>query len=1145
MIHPEHTLCASPTGMVFSWDNYPGALSYELQIATQPDFIGATTFTTNNSFYTPNLSSGQVYYWRVRAITSGGPTPWSFPRTFYAYTPNSFPGCLFWGSAQDLNLPNNTGVATWPTLSGSGYDLFQNVPANRPVYLAQGGFRNWPRIFFPGNQEYFTSNITPAQIENSDPLFIFQFGKCYNQSLGFLYYLGNASALPPAYTCRCAVTEQNDGRYRALAYDGAQSAFTYDFYTTNSQYALITVADVPSTSPGGPAKIFKNGHLQNSSLSVPVPVHPTATFRLGADQNGNLTGHFEVQEFILFNEALSDTQRKIVEKFILDKYAPPVNLGPDVVANGICANVTLQAGDFYSSYLWNTGDTTPSIVATNLGTYWVQVVDPFGRVSADTIRVLPPFNFQQLSDGHLCSGSAIVWDPNVPPGYNLLWSNGSTGNTLTITQPGSYYLTVTDAFNCSFTSDTVTLVLDSFPDADLGASSQTLCAGNFLAFNMPAGQGAQFLWSDGSSDTLLVVNTSGLYWAIATNQNGCVASDTVQVTVAGVAPLVDFATSTRCAGDTIQFSAIVDQPVSNYQWQFGGGVTASGSQAIHLFPTPGPKWVTLKVLGQSGCLGQKTKVLNILAQPTPAFNYSTDPCIFDTTFFFDQSSMPGGNVVQWEWHFGDPSSGAQNHSNDQNPFHIFTSAGIYQVTLRAFNDSLCSKTITVPVFVLPAAIPEFIYDRTCIGEPVQFTSQVTLPPGVALLGYQWNLGNGNTSALPHPQQVYPAGTYTVSLRVNSITQNKVCKAFRVKTLEINKDVLPGFALPDSVCVGVSLTLSDTGSVINDGVGWRLWRISDIGQITGQNVSYAFPEGATGWRTIRLVVQSAGGCRDSVQHTVFVKDAPHTSFTAIPPGGPVPLQVDFINQSSGAHQYLWFLNGVLFHQGDQPSQLTIQDGGNYIVSLVGQSPNGCTDTARVLLIADPPGIGLVLSNVDCQLNGDFLQFQATLLNGGSTEVTSVELLLTAGHQAVATYLWTGSLQSGSQVNIPLPLTLHQPGEAPYCCVKVIQYNGSIIPAEDADEHCKPLENNFWVGQVFPNPSGEEATGLYVHIPAEESLYMNVQDLGGKILWSEVFENLSSGLHFLYLPEISLNSGVYLVTLRYRDKKECRRWIVWER
>nr|MBP8967600.1 hypothetical protein [Paludibacteraceae bacterium] len=66
---------------------------------------------------------------------------------------------------------------------------------------------------------------------------------------------------------------------------------------------------------------------------------------------------------------------------------PAPNLGPDLT---LCENqyVTLDAG--YNpqwSYLWSTGDTTPTITVSTSGTYYVNVTSPNGCLGFDEVVI--------------------------------------------------------------------------------------------------------------------------------------------------------------------------------------------------------------------------------------------------------------------------------------------------------------------------------------------------------------------------------------------------------------------------------------------------------------------------------------------------------------------------------------------------------------------------------------------------------------------------------------------------------------------------------------------------------------------------------------------------------------------------------------
>ena len=134
---------------------------------------------------------------------------------------------------------------------------------------------------------------------------------------------------------------------------------------------------------------------------------------------------------------------------------PQPNLGSDSV---ICAGQPriLSSGDQYLSYHWNTGSTNSSITASQPGKYWLTVIDGNGCKGADTTFIpsieQPPGLFLGLdtaicSYGNLTLKSSSHFD-------RQLWNTGSAAATITINQPGIYWLEVIDDNNCKGT-DTI------------------------------------------------------------------------------------------------------------------------------------------------------------------------------------------------------------------------------------------------------------------------------------------------------------------------------------------------------------------------------------------------------------------------------------------------------------------------------------------------------------------------------------------------------------------------------------------------------------------------------------------------------------------------------------------------------------------
>jgi len=137
--------------------------------------------------------------------------------------------------------------------------------------------------------------------------------------------------------------------------------------------------------------------------------------------------------------------------------AIPVMLHPDPVVTldknpSLCdgSTKTLDAGSF-TSYLWSTGSVNRTITVNNTGTYSVIVTDNNGCNGSDVTvinNLLPlPSGFLPV-DTSVCSyGSVLV---KAISGYkNYLWSTGSVSSSVSITQPGQYWLQATDNNNCT------------------------------------------------------------------------------------------------------------------------------------------------------------------------------------------------------------------------------------------------------------------------------------------------------------------------------------------------------------------------------------------------------------------------------------------------------------------------------------------------------------------------------------------------------------------------------------------------------------------------------------------------------------------------------------------------------------------------
>src|SRR5690554_4328947 len=153
----------------------------------------------------------------------------------------------------------------------------------------------------------------------------------------------------------------------------------------------------------------------------------------------------------------------------------------------------------------------------------------FNNVLTDSLRSLtnnylrhkyaPPVNLGRNIPYSLCD--SVLYVGKHFTSYN--WSDGSTADSLVVSNSGTYWVEVEDVFG-NISSDTIEVVLPSFQHP----TSQLYCPSEFIDWQTGLGEHYNYLWSDGSTADSLVINSPGSYHVTVTDTNGCVfQSDTL------------------------------------------------------------------------------------------------------------------------------------------------------------------------------------------------------------------------------------------------------------------------------------------------------------------------------------------------------------------------------------------------------------------------------------------------------------------------------------------------------------------------------------------------------------------------------------------------------------------------------------------
>ena len=213
---------------------------------------------------------------------------------------------------------------------------------------------------------------------------------------------------------------------------------------------------------------------------------------------------------------------------ILTNPSSTFTLGPDT---SVCEGeaFSIIGPTVLSGYIWNdTASSNYTIDVTSGGTYWLEAYNSFGCPSYDTIQLtmLAAPIFDLGIDTGFCDGGNLVLQG--PTGLEYLWFNGSDQQFFTATGTGKYYLTVTNASECSYT-DTINVEEYALPTIFLG-NDTTIAVGNSLLLSPGSGY-SNYNWSTSETSESISVDASGTYFVEVTDNNGCKGSDTIVVTV--------------------------------------------------------------------------------------------------------------------------------------------------------------------------------------------------------------------------------------------------------------------------------------------------------------------------------------------------------------------------------------------------------------------------------------------------------------------------------------------------------------------------------------------------------------------------------------------------------------------------------------
>ena len=431
----------------------------------------------------------------------------------------------------------------------------------------------------------------------------------------------------------------------------------------------VTYTDLPVFDLGPDTLLCD---ISNFSLILPVS-DIDYTWSAGTTGNGlvvNSTGLYWVE-----GDRMGCTTRDSINVTFQDN--PEIEFGDEIFAcNGDV--ISLSSPVVADSYEWSDGDLDPDFSTTMAGTYYLDatfgqcVVREFFQVILSDFPTISPLG----ADTSLCEGSTLTLTANTDLG-TISWQDGSTGNTFSVDEAGTYSYQA-DNMGC-ISSDTISVMIIDLTDLDLddsysecegeaftfttmvtadsyswsngdvGPTFSSMMAGNYsltatigeceligafdLAFVAPpavdlgedqtacSGEivflnaGQDGTWQDGSMSTTFSVETTGLY-IVEVSEGNCSTLDSVQIDFLPSPVFSIGPDQTSCDGETIDL--IAPEGLGTLSWEDGS------SDITRMLSASGIYW--LDITADNGCTTRDSVSLVFSALPTLELGMDTVVC---------------------------------------------------------------------------------------------------------------------------------------------------------------------------------------------------------------------------------------------------------------------------------------------------------------------------------------------------------------------------------------------------------------------------------------------------------------------------------------------------------------------------------------
>ncbi|MFY0674834.1 MAG: T9SS type A sorting domain-containing protein [Bacteroidia bacterium] len=350
------------------------------------------------------------------------------------------------------------------------------------------------------------------------------------------------------------------GWYKVVVFNGFNCSDSDSVFVRNSLATPPTIGNV------NPIK-FCNG----DSVKFEAPIGYSNFLWSTGSRNQTIKVGNNQNVFLVASDTngCRDTSNTITTQRIVDSLKIKANaIGPFCYDQTL--NLSVDTG--FSSYKWNTGDSTRAISLQQSGSYFVSALSSSGcTVKSDTFSAIfyGKTSAKILFNNSLrfCEGDSLRLY-FTGPFNSFAWNNGNTTqNSIYAKISGVYTLNITDTNNCKAEGDSVKITVDPLPIVQLTSDKGLFFCERDSALISTNKSFSRYSWSNGSSKASFHINKTSRIWAEVTDNRGCSNfSDTILVTKNNLpdTTAIAFGKTSFCTGDS--FIINLNDTTSNVLW---------------------------------------------------------------------------------------------------------------------------------------------------------------------------------------------------------------------------------------------------------------------------------------------------------------------------------------------------------------------------------------------------------------------------------------------------------------------------------------------------------------------------------------------------------------------------------------------------